>query len=111
MDDLVKAKDYLKKLKKRSRESYIYHKYQLEGLEIADILGDRKHKSLYIKLAKEFGGEKLLQIAKDIQENKNIKKKGAYFMWELKNQGFFNKIKKSRKNKNKFQKKKIKNGN
>ena len=111
MDDLVKAKDYLKELKKRSKESHVYHKYQLEGLEIADILGDRKYKSLYIKLAKELGGEKLLQIAKTIREDEKIKKKGAYFMWELKNLGLLNKIKKSSKNKNRSLKKKQKNAN
>ena len=106
MNDLVKAKDYLKELKKRSKKSHVYYKYQLEGLEIADILGDRRHKSLYIKLAKEFGGEKLLQIAKAIQEDKKIEKKGAYFMWELKNQGFFHKIKKTARIKTNLKRKK-----
>jgi hypothetical protein len=113
MDNLIRPKDYLKELKKRSKESHVYHKYQLEGLEIADILRDRKHKSLYIKLAKELGGEKILKFAKTIAEDKKIKNKGAYFMWKLKDLGFFNKIKKSRKNniKNKNKIKKRENEN
>lgn len=72
--------NYLKKLQKRARESKVYRKYQLVGLEIAEFLEDEKHKSLYIKLAKENDPEKLLGIAKEISRNKNIKNKGAYFM-------------------------------
>lgn len=74
------AASYLKKLKTRSKESHVYRKYQLLGLEIAEILHDEKHKSLYIKLAKERGGENLRQLAKDIAERRNVKNKGAYFM-------------------------------
>lgn len=77
-------RDYLGKLKQRARESRVSHKFQLEGLEIAQILGDEKHKSLYIKLAKEMNPEKLRLLAKEVAENKNIKKKGAYFMTLLK---------------------------
>jgi hypothetical protein len=74
------AAAYLKKLRERAKESHIYRKYQLFGLEVAEILQDEKHKSLYIKLAKEHGGEKLIRIAKDVAERKNVKNKGAYFM-------------------------------
>ncbi len=72
--------DYLKILKKRSRESRVYKKYQLFGLEIAEILGDERHKSLYIKMAKEGGGENLLRLAKEIREKDSVRNKGAYFM-------------------------------
>ena len=74
------VEDYIEKLKKRSRESRVYRKYQLIGLEIAELLEDPKHKSLYIKLAKENNPERLLGMAKEISQNKNIKNKGAYFM-------------------------------
>jgi len=74
------TEDYLKELKKRGGQSRVYRKYQLVGLEIAEFLKDEKHKSLYIKLAKENNPEKLLGIAKEISKNKNIKNKGAYFM-------------------------------
>ncbi len=72
--------EYIQKLKKRGRESRVYRKYQLIGLEIAQILGDEKHKSLYIKLAKDGSPERLLRLAKEINEKKNVKNKGAYFM-------------------------------
>jgi len=40
--------DYLEKLKNRAKKSKVYTSYQLIGLEIARILKDEKHKSLYI---------------------------------------------------------------
>jgi hypothetical protein len=75
---------YIKKLRDRARESHIYRKYQLLGLEIAHALGDERHKSLYIKLAKERGGERLLRLAKEIAERRGVKNRGAYFMTLLK---------------------------
>lgn len=75
---------YLKELKRRAAESHVYRKYQLMGLAIAEALRDERHKSLYIKLAKERGGERLLRLAKDIAERKNVKNRGAYFMTLLK---------------------------
>lgn len=76
---------YAEKLAKRSRESRVYRQFQLVGLEIAEILSDRKHKALYIKLAKGGDGERLLRTAKEIAEKKNVKNKGAYFMSIIKN--------------------------
>ena len=72
--------NYLKNLKARGKDSHVYRKYQLLGLEISQILQDEKHKSLYIKLAKERGGEKMMRIAKEVAERRGIKNKGAYFM-------------------------------
>lgn len=79
MNDNVQ-KDYLKSLKERGRESRVYRKYQMTGLMLAEILDDNVHKALYIKLAKEHDEEKLIRLAKDIAEKKNIRNKGAYFM-------------------------------
>jgi hypothetical protein len=78
------TEDYLKELQKRGSESKVYKKHQLVGLEIAEFLKDEKHKSLYIKLAKENDPERLLGIAKEISRNKNVKNKGAYFMTVVK---------------------------
>lgn len=74
------ASTYLAKLRRRAEESHIYRKYQLLGLAIAETLGDERHKSLYIKLAKERGGERLLALAKDVAERRGVKNRGAYFM-------------------------------
>ncbi len=71
---------YIAELKRRAKESHVYRSYQLIGLEIADILHDRPHKALYIKLAKEKDPRRLLAAAKDVAERKEVKNKGAYFM-------------------------------
>ncbi len=71
---------YIAELKRRAKESHVYRKHQLIGLEIADILGDPAHKALYIKLAKEGNSRHLLAIAKDVALRKTVKRPGAYFM-------------------------------
>lgn len=73
-------KNYLRLLKDRSRQSRVYKKYQLTGLTLADILGDRAHRALYIRLAKEYDEMTLLSIAKNVASKKGIKNMGAYFM-------------------------------
>ena len=77
---MTSVNKYLEELKRRAKESRVYNKYQLIGLEIAHILEDEKHKSLYIKLVKQGGAEKLLRLAKEISERNGVKNKGAYFM-------------------------------
>jgi hypothetical protein len=72
---------YLAELKKRAKDSHVHREFQLIGLEIADILRDRAHKALYIKLAKQHPRpHDLLAIAKEVAEKKDVKRKGAYFM-------------------------------
>lgn len=70
---------YLHTLADRKKESHVYKKFQLIGLEVAQILGDEKHKSLYIKLAQKHG-EDILRIAKEVAERGNVVHRGAYFM-------------------------------
>lgn len=79
----IEDKPYLEILKDRAKKSRVYRKYQLTGLLISQLLGDEKHKSLYIKLAKERNPERLLELARDVAERKNIDSKGAYFMTVL----------------------------
>ncbi len=82
---MVKSQSaYIKELKRRAAASRVYRKHQLLGLLIAQTLKDERHKSLYIKLAKERGGERLLTLAKEIAEKRNVKNRGAYFMALLK---------------------------
>ena len=76
--------DYLERLKERGKTSRVYREYQLVGLMVAEVLGDEKHKSLYIKLARKHGSERILQLAKSVAEKKNVVNKGAYFMKVLK---------------------------
>lgn len=78
MDKLIS--EYGKEILKRKKTSRAYTPHQFTGLIIADMLGDRAHKSLYIKLAKEHGNQLLLELAGDVVTRKNVKNKGAYFM-------------------------------
>lgn len=81
MDPLGKmTSSYIQELRRRNSESRAYKSYQLTGLEIANILEDWEHKSLYMKLAKKHGEAKMMELAKNVVERKNIENKGAYFM-------------------------------
>ncbi len=71
---------YFNDMAKRGKESRAYTEHQFIGLQVADILDDRAHKALYIKLAKKFGKDKMLIAAKGVAEKKDVKNKGAYFM-------------------------------
>lgn len=71
---------YWEKLKERAANSRVTTPHQLVGLELAQLLNDEKHKSLYIKLAKQYDQQALLAAAKKISENDNVINKGAYFM-------------------------------
>lgn len=73
-------KDYLNILKERIKKNRVHKKFQFTGLTLAQILNDEKHKSLYIKLAKKYDEQKLISLAKNISERKNVKNRGAYFM-------------------------------
>ena len=67
-----------------TKKKYITREFQDYGYRLAMELDDEKHKSLYIKLAKEVD-RKLLEKArifvKDVRE---VKSKGKLFMWKLK---------------------------
>ncbi|MEW6617619.1 MAG: hypothetical protein AB1333_04365 [Patescibacteria group bacterium] len=78
--DTINKNKYLESLDERSKNKRVSKNHQLIGLEIADLLEDRAHKALYIKLAKQQNEQKLRTLAKNVAERKNIKNKGAYFM-------------------------------
>lgn len=66
-----------------TRDKYISREFQAYGIYLSEALGDYKHKSLYIKLAKTVHRsilEKTLSYVKDA----NVKNRGALFMWKLK---------------------------
>lgn len=73
-------KEYFETIKGRKEKSRVYKKFQLTGLMIAELLRDEAHKSLYIKLAKDYDENLLMSLAKDVSERSGVAKKGAYFM-------------------------------
>jgi hypothetical protein len=64
-------------------DKYISREFQAYGIYLAETLGDYKHKSLYIRLAKTVPRailEKALSFVKDAKANS----KGRLFMWKMK---------------------------
>jgi len=76
----LNTSDYLRTIKDRGSKARVTQQFQLIGLEIAVALKDMSHKAIYIKYAKEFGAAKMLALAKDIAERRDVNNPGAYFM-------------------------------
>jgi len=68
---------------KKIQRKFITREFQHYGYRLAEGLGDLKHKSLYIKLAKEVERE-ILQKAWDFVKDSRAKSKAKLFMWKLK---------------------------
>lgn len=65
------------------KDKYINREFQSYGIYLAEELGDYKHRSLYIKLAKTVH-RSILEKALSYVVDSNAKNKGALFMWKLK---------------------------
>ena len=74
------VESYMENLIQKKKDSHIYFKHQDLGFTLSELLNDKKHISLYMKLAKLYEAHYLLGIANDICERKDINNKGAYFM-------------------------------
>lgn len=77
-------KDYLSTLKERVKKSRVYTHTQSTGLLLTEILNDKEHKSLYMRVSKMYDNVQLIRLAKDLSERKNVDNRGAYFMRMLK---------------------------
>lgn len=64
------------------KDKYVSREFQAYGIFLSEELNDPKHKSLYMKLAKNVPRailEKALSFVKDTK----ARKKGALFMWKI----------------------------
>lgn len=77
-----KIGDILKKFNPVT-DKYVSREFQSYGLYLAEELNDYAHRALYIKLAKTTH-RALLEKALSYVKDANVKKKGALFMWRLK---------------------------
>lgn len=75
---------YIKALKTRGVKARVTQQFQLIGLEVALALKDMAHKAIYIKHAKEFGADRVLAIAKDVADRRDVKNPAAYYMKMMK---------------------------
>lgn len=76
-------------------DKYISREFQAYGYYLAEILNDLKHRSIYMKLAKTLP-RALLEKALSYVRDSKIKRKGALFMWKLKQLGAWEKSEKRR---------------
>jgi len=67
-------------------DKYISREFQAYGYYLAEELNDLKHRSIYMKLAKTLP-RALLEKALSYVKDSNVKRKGALFMWKLKQLG------------------------
>ena len=76
LSDILKSKN----IKADHRNVYEHQAY---GNRLAEDLGDEKHRSLYIKLAKEEERDLLDQVREFVMRSENATTKGRLFMWKL----------------------------
>ena len=69
--------------KKFSRDYRCSHEFQAYGNKLAEDLGDKKHRTLYIKLAKTEDRSLLEEARISVTSSKNAKTKGRLFMWKV----------------------------
>lgn len=74
--------EVLKKYK-IDEDKYISREFQQYGYDLAEELGDLKHKSLYIKLAKTTPRGRLEAARSFVKDAPNVKSKGRLFMWKI----------------------------
>jgi hypothetical protein len=82
--DFTAAADLFSQFKLEDKGGYITQEFQDFGYRLAMTLNDEKHKSLYMRLAKNTNRlllEKALSFVQDAQSARN---KAALFMWKLK---------------------------
>ena len=73
-------------------DKYISREFQTFGVYLAEKLQDSSHKSLYMKLAKTLP-RPVLEKALRFVVDSNARRKGALFMWKLKQLNQFNQSK------------------
>ncbi len=64
-------------------DKYISREFQAYGIYLAETLGDYKHKSLYIRLAKTVP-RAILERALSFVKDATAKSKAKLFMWKMK---------------------------
>lgn len=69
--------------KKMSRDYRCSHEFQAYGNKLAEDLGDKKHRALYIKLAKTEDRNLLEEARESVLSSKKATTKGRLFMWKL----------------------------
>lgn len=81
MKSIAKA---IAEVKFKDRPKNLSQEFQVYGVYLAESLGDTKHYSLYIKLAKTMDRALLEDALSFCKEYRAARSKGRVFMWRLK---------------------------
>jgi len=81
-DNFTSTKDLLGKYQMGEQNKHISHEFQSFGCHLADVLADKKHTSLYIKLAKTMN-RGFLERALSFVIDSTVDNKAKLFMWKL----------------------------
>ncbi|MBU1127098.1 MAG: hypothetical protein ABIH88_00885 [Patescibacteria group bacterium] len=65
------------------KKKYISKEFQDYGFRLSEMLGDLKHKALYMKLAKETPRYMLEEAVSFVKNANNVKNPARLFMWKL----------------------------
>lgn len=65
-------------------DKFVSHEFQKYGYDLAEELGDMKHKSLYIMLAKKVPRNYLEEAKSFLKDAYNVRSRPRLFMWKLK---------------------------
>ncbi len=80
--DFTSTKDLLSKYQLIEQNKHIAHEFQSFGCHLAEALADKRHTSLYIKLAKTTS-RGLLERALSFVTDSTADNKAKLFMWKL----------------------------
>lgn len=81
-NDFTSTKDLLSKYQLSEQNKHISHEFQSFGCHLAEVLADKKHTSLYIKLAKTLP-RGILERALSFVIDSTADNKAKLFMWKL----------------------------
>lgn len=81
---MKKIGNIINEIKFKDRPKNLTKEFQVYGVYLAETLGDTKHYSLYIKLAKNYPREMLESALNFCKDYRGAKSKGRLFMWKLK---------------------------
>lgn len=81
---MQKIGDIVSKFKAVDTDKYISREFQKYAYELAKELDDLKHKSLYMRLAKNTPRGLMESARGFVSDALNVRNKGKLFMWRLK---------------------------
>lgn len=81
---MEQLRQIIRRVEKRKQSQRVSKEFQDYGIRLSEVLGDSKHKSLYIKLAKEKPRKALEEALAYVLDYPHAKTLGRLFMWKLK---------------------------